>query len=70
MDQGMRKAALYLAIWQGNFIGVAFGFWLATYAESDGPIRCAVMVTLWLGMTHYVWNRVRRVFWLEDAGQF
>ena len=30
----------------------------------------AVMVLFWLGATHYVWNRARRVFWPEDAGQF
>ncbi len=70
MDQGMRRAAVYLAIWQGNFIGVAFGFWLANYAESTSPIRAALMVTFWLGVTHYVWNRVRGVFWPEDAGLF
>ncbi len=61
---------MYLAIWQGNLIGVAFGGWLFTTAESEGATRAAFMVFFWLAATHYVWNRARRVFWAEDAGQF
>ena len=44
MEQGKFKAAMYLAIWQGNFIGMGFGAWLFKYGESDGPTRAALMV--------------------------
>ena len=70
VEHGKYKATMYLAIWQGNFIGVGFGAWLFNYADGDGPTRAALMVLFWLGATHYVWNRARRVFWPEDAGRF
>jgi hypothetical protein len=69
-EQGKYKATMYLAIWQGNFIGTAFGGWLFTSSGTDGAIKAALAVFAWLGATHYVWNRARRVFWPEDAGKF
>ena len=36
MDQGKYKAAMYLAIWQGNLIGVAFGGWLGADGSLGG----------------------------------
>lgn len=69
MDDGMRKASIYLGLWQANLIGLVFGYWLFN-GTADGPIRSALMVLFWLAATHYVWCRVRRVFWPEDAGRF
>ncbi len=69
-EQGKYKATMYLAIWQGNLIGTAFGGWLFTSGETDGAIKAALTVFAWLAATQYVWNRARRVFWPEDAGQF
>lgn len=70
MGQDRFKAAMFLALWQANFIGEAFGAWMFNFQSKDGPIQWALMVTGWLGATHYVWNRVRVVFWPEDAGRF
>lgn len=69
-EQRQYKATMFLAIWQGNFIGVGFGAWMFTFGEGDRPTRWAFMVVVWLGATHYEWNRARRVFWPDDTGQF
>lgn len=38
--QGKYKATMFLAIWQGNFIGIGFGAWLFKYAETGAsPCR-------------------------------
>ncbi len=34
-EQGQYKAIMFLSIWQGNFIGVAFGARLFKFGESD-----------------------------------
>ena len=65
-EQGTYKAMMYLAIWQGNLIGIVFGGWMFTKGETAAAIPAAFTVFAWLASTHYVWNRARRVFWPED----
>lgn len=65
----MRKATVFLGLWQANFIGATFAFWAAVNEENHNPILWALAVTYWLGGTHFVWSRVRRVFWPEDVGR-
>ena len=64
--QGKYKATLFISLWYSQFIGLTFGWWLATYAEKSGAVQSGLMPTAWFASMWYVWSRARRVFWPED----
>jgi hypothetical protein len=70
MEDGMRKAKIFIGLWQANFIGTSFGFWAALNEQNHNAIVWALMVTYWLGATHFVWHSIRKIFWPEDVGRF
>ena len=53
-DQGRFKATLFLFLWYSQFIGLTFGWWLATYAKQGGPVESGLMFTLWFGSMWYI----------------
>ncbi len=65
-DQRKYKVTLFLAVWQANFFGVAYGMWLADGAKAATPLQAGMVMALWFMMSHVVWSRARRVFWPED----
>ena len=65
-DQRKYKVTMFLAVWQANLIGLAYGVWLFTGATDAGPVMSGAIVALWFVSIHVIWTRVRRVFWPED----
>ncbi len=65
-DQRQYKVTMFLAIWQANFIGLAYGVWLFTGANDAGPMISWMIVALWFVSIHVIWTRALRMFWLED----
>ena len=65
-NQRKYKVMLFLSIWQANLIGLAYGAWLFTGANKAGPMMSGATVALWFVSIHFIWTRVRRLFWPED----
>ena len=65
-DQRKYKVTVFLAIWQANLFGLAYGTWLFTGADEARPMLSGAVVALWFVSIHITWTRVRRVFWPED----
>ena len=66
-DQRRYKVTLFLAIWQANLFGLAYGVWLFTGAKDASPLQSGMLVALWFVSMHVIWTRARRVFWPEDS---
>ena len=60
------KVTMFLAIWQANLVGLAYGAWLFTGAKDAGPMMSGAIVALWFVSIHVIWTRARRAFWPED----
>lgn len=68
-DQRKYRVTLFLAIWQANLFGLAYGVWLFTGAKDVSPMQSGMVVLLWFVSIHIMWIRARRVFWTEDFAQ-
>lgn len=65
-NQSKYEAAKFLSIWQANFIGLVFASSLMTSAKDAAATVAAMSFGMWSGSMHWIWSRVRRVFWPED----
>lgn len=67
MEEKRQRALTFLGLWEANFIGLAFGYWIATSAPESSGVAFGLALALWMGATHYVWYGVRRIFWPTDT---
>ena len=52
------KVTMFLAIWQANLVGLAYGAWLFTGAKDAGPMMSGAIVALWFVSIHVIWTSV------------
>jgi len=65
-DQGPYKATLFMAVAQSGVAGACFGMTIAHMDTAANPAAAAILFTMWLAGSCWIWLWARKRFWPED----